>query len=252
MHNGISKFLGDKLSPADLGQPRKILEIGAGSGAWAIQAAKQYPDADVLAVDMNPLPARPLPPNVRYQKLNVLEPFPFAAGSFDVVHIRLVLCHLPDGHAVLSRIIDLVSPGGWVLVDDIDWSEAFQGLDKAPGIKGGLASLVKSMEAEAGDPHYGKTLKAYLESSSALTDVHVQEVDLPINPIPQEPALGGLSQVMKKSLVGAIGAATVSQTVGLIKDFKEVQQAFLDEMASDGVEWQYSCQMYFAWAKKRV
>ncbi len=124
------------------------------------------------------------------------------------------------------------------------------------------------MEAEAGDPHYGKTLKPYLESSSALTDVHVQEVDLPINPIPKgtrsgalrtqclhchlEPALGALSQVMKNSLVAAIGAATISHTVGLIKDFKEVQERFVDEVSREGLEWQYSCQMYFAWAKKRV
>ncbi len=28
MHNGIDKFLGGKLSPADLGKPQKILEIG--------------------------------------------------------------------------------------------------------------------------------------------------------------------------------------------------------------------------------
>ncbi|KAF8920766.1 S-adenosyl-L-methionine-dependent methyltransferase [Mucidula mucida] len=250
MHNGIDKFLGGKLSPADLGKPQKILEIGAGSGAWAIQAAKAYPDADVLAVDMNPLPARPLPPNVRYQQLNVLEPFPFPAESFDVIHIRLVLCHLPDGHSVLSRIIDLVSPGGWLLVDDIDWSEAFQGLDKAPGIKLGLSALVKSMESEAGDPHYGKTLKSYLEASSKLSEVHVREVDLPINPIPEEPALAGLSQMMRKALVGALGAATVSPTtVGLTK---EVQQGFLEEMGRDDMEWQYSCQLYFAWVKKRA
>ncbi len=78
-----------------------------------------------------------------------------------------------------------MSPGGWLLVDDIDWSEAFQGLDKAPGIKLGLSALVKSMESEAGDPHYGKTLKSYLEASSKLSEVHVREVDLPINPIPE-------------------------------------------------------------------
>ncbi|KAF9020014.1 S-adenosyl-L-methionine-dependent methyltransferase [Hymenopellis radicata] len=114
-HNGIAN-LNQNLAPVDLGQPKKILEIGS---AWAIQAAKLYPDADVLAVDMNPLPARPLPSNIRFQQLNVLEPVPFLPGSFDVVHIRFVLCHLPHGHTVLPRIIELVAPSGWLLVDDI-------------------------------------------------------------------------------------------------------------------------------------
>jgi len=250
MHNGIANFLEHKLTPAPLGKPRTILEIGAGSGAWAIQAAKLYPDADVLAVDMNPLPSRPLPSNIRYQQLNVLQPFPFEAGSFDVIHIRLVLCHLPDGHSVLSRIIDLLSPGGWLLIDDIDWAENFEGLDKAPGIKRGLTALVKSMEAEAGDPHYGKTLKPYLDSCDRLSEVHVREVDLPVYPTPEEPGLAGLSQMMRKALVGAIGAAKVSTaTVGITK---EVQQNFLEEMAREDMEWQYSCQLYFAHVKKRA
>nr|A0A384XC21.1 RecName: Full=Methyltransferase str2; AltName: Full=Strobilurin A biosynthesis cluster protein r2 [Strobilurus tenacellus]ATV82112.1 S-adomet dependent methyltransferase 1 [Strobilurus tenacellus] len=248
MHNGIAKFLGNELTPVDLGQPKKILEIGAGSGAWAIQAAKLYPDADVLAIDMNPIPARPLPPNVRYQNINVLEPFPFEAASFDVIHIRLVLCHLPDGHSVLKRIIDLVAPGGWLLIDDIDWAEAFEGLDKAPGIKRGLTALVRSMEAEAGDPHYGKTLKPYLEASKELSEVHVREVELPVNPIPEDPALAGLSQMMRKALVGALGAAKQSSaTVGLTK---EVQEGFLSEMAREDMDWSYSCYLYFAAVKK--
>ncbi|KAF7374725.1 Methyltransferase str3 [Mycena sanguinolenta] len=37
---------------------RKIIELGCGSGAWAIQAAKQFPDAQVVAVDQSPLPDR--------------------------------------------------------------------------------------------------------------------------------------------------------------------------------------------------
>ncbi|KAJ7153579.1 S-adenosyl-L-methionine-dependent methyltransferase [Mycena crocata] len=248
MHNGIQKFLDNKLSVIDLGKPRKILEVGAGSGAWAIEAAKQFPDAEVLAVDMSPLPARPVPSNLRYQQLNVLQPLPFEAGSFDVIHARLLLCHLPDGHSVLTRLIDLVAPGGYILIDDIDWSEDFAGLDKAPGIKSGLAALVKSMEAEAGDPHYGKTLQPYFEASKAIKEFHVREVDLPIGHVPEDAGLAGLSGMMKKALVGALGAAKVSTTtVGITK---EVQANFLAEMAAEGMNWEYSCQMYFAWAKK--
>ncbi|KAF7361658.1 Methyltransferase str2 [Mycena venus] len=244
--NGMDNFLDNKLCPEDIGQPRKILEIGAGSGAWAIRAAKQYPDAEVLAVDMNPLPARPLPPNLQYQQVNVLEPFPFAAGSFDVVHTRLVLCHLPDGLETLSRIIDLVAPGGWLLVDEIDWSEEFSGLDRAPGIKGGLTALVMGMKAAKGSPHFGKTIQAYLESSSQLSEAHVREVDVPLNPIPEEPRLAELSQTMKDALTRAFVVAPARNETE-----SELRIAFLDEVARDG-NWHYSCQLYFSWSKKRA
>ncbi|KAJ7153559.1 S-adenosyl-L-methionine-dependent methyltransferase [Mycena crocata] len=252
MHNGIAKFLDNKLShvDAELGQPRKIVDIGAGSGAWAIQAAKQFPDADVLAVDMTPLPARPLPSNLTFQQHNALEPFPLEAGSFDIVHARLVLCHLPEAHSVLSRIIDLVKPGGWLLIDDLDWSGDFKGLDKAPGVKFGLSLLVKFMEAAAGDPHYAKTLKPYLEAATdRLSEVHVREVDISINPIPKDPAMAGLSQVIKKSLVSSVSAAPVNDAVGFTKEAKD---SFLEEMSREGLDWKYSSQFYFTWSKKRV
>ncbi|KAF7376374.1 Methyltransferase str2 [Mycena sanguinolenta] len=228
--NGIDNFLNNKLCPEDIGKSSKILDIGAGSGAWAIRAAQQYPEADVLAVDMNPLPARPLPSNVHYQQVNVLEPFPFPAGSFDVIHMRLVLCHLPDGLSVLSRIIDLVAPGGWILVDEIDWPENFEGLDNAPGIKGGLLALVRGMESVKGQPHFGKTLQPYLESSSRLCEVHVRQVDVPFNPIPEEPLWGMLCQTMKSTLTRAIGSAPI-----ILPAQKQMQVDFLEEMGRDGI-----------------
>jgi hypothetical protein len=46
----------------------------------------------------------------------------------------------------------------------------------------------------------------------------------------------------------AIGAATVKQSA----EMEEMKQGFLDEMTREGLDWQYSCQLYFAWSKKRV
>ncbi|KAJ7876180.1 S-adenosyl-L-methionine-dependent methyltransferase [Mycena olivaceomarginata] len=246
--NGMDKLLGDGLCPEDIGQPRKILEIGAGSGAWAIHAAKLYPEADVLAIDMNPLPARPLPPNLSYQQVNILEPFPFPAGTFDIVHIRLVLVHLPDAFSVLSRIIDLVAPGGWLLADDLDWVEKFEGLDNAPGIKGGLLHIIRSTQAVKGDPHFGPTLKPYLESSSQFSEVHVREAPVSLNAIPEgtEPDLTEFSQLFKKTLTRAVAEAPLKTPAQ-----KEMQQGFIDDMARGG-DWQYSLQFYFTWSKKRA
>ncbi|KAF7364241.1 Methyltransferase str2 [Mycena sanguinolenta] len=247
--NAMDKLLGNKLCPEDIGQPRKILEIGAGSGAWAIHAAKLYPEADVLAIDMNPLPARPLPPNVSYKQFNVLEPFPFPKGTFDIVHIRLTLCHLPDASSVLSRIIDLVAPGGWLLADELNWSENFEGLDNAPSTKATLLFIIRLTQAAKGDPHFGTTLKPYLESSSQLSEVHVREVDVSLNAIPDgtEPLLAEFSRTFKETFTRAIADAP-TQT----PDQKEMQQGFLADMARDGADWQYTLQFYFTWSKKRA
>ncbi|KAG6875948.1 hypothetical protein C0993_006623 [Termitomyces sp. T159_Od127] len=61
MHKGMDAYMGHKLSLGPVVQNvKKILEIGA------IQAAQTYPQAVVTAIDVTPLPRRPLPTNFNF------------------------------------------------------------------------------------------------------------------------------------------------------------------------------------------
>ncbi|MGP4002299.1 class I SAM-dependent methyltransferase [Streptomyces sp. 8N706] len=39
--------------------------------------------------------------------------------SFDLIHARAVLCHLPARDEVLARAFEWLTPGGWLLVEDV-------------------------------------------------------------------------------------------------------------------------------------
>jgi trans-aconitate methyltransferase len=54
----------------------------------------------------------------RAHDLTAAEPIP--GGPFDLVYARLLLFHLPQRVAVLSRLWDAVAPGGQLLVQDYD------------------------------------------------------------------------------------------------------------------------------------
>jgi SAM-dependent methyltransferase len=41
-------------------------------------------------------------------------------GTFDVVHARLVLVHVPDRARALATMVAALRPGGWLLVEDAD------------------------------------------------------------------------------------------------------------------------------------
>jgi SAM-dependent methyltransferase len=45
----------------------------------------------------------------------------FPEGSFDLVHVRAVLMHIPDRMAALRRMVSWLAPGGWLVAEEADF-----------------------------------------------------------------------------------------------------------------------------------
>jgi SAM-dependent methyltransferase len=45
----------------------------------------------------------------------------FPERTFDLIHARTVLMHLPERMATLRRMVSWLAPGGWLLVEDADF-----------------------------------------------------------------------------------------------------------------------------------
>ena len=107
-------------------EPRDILDVGAGTGRWALEMARLFPKANVIGLDVNPLPideaassghgADPRPPNYAFVPGNVLEGLPFPDHSFDFVHMRLLIMAIPHDRwpFVVNELIRVTRVGGWV------------------------------------------------------------------------------------------------------------------------------------------
>ncbi|KAF5388384.1 hypothetical protein D9615_000795 [Tricholomella constricta] len=181
LHNGIAAYLHGELSLATIENPKKILDVGAGSGAWAIQAAQLYPDAEVIAADLAQLPARPLPKNVSYLPLDVLKPYPseWEQEIFDVIHLRLVLYHLPQAAIgdVLRRTVGFLKPNGWLLIEDVGLHSGHQ---SSPGpAQHAVNSIFLEMQKSRDlDPLIGEHLEEYLQDTGAFSEVNIQREQL--------------------------------------------------------------------------
>jgi len=73
----------------------------------------------VLATDINPAW---LDPRGTYEvrRHDVAADPPPEPGTFDLVHARLVLVHVPDRARALATMVAALRPGGWLLVEDAD------------------------------------------------------------------------------------------------------------------------------------
>lgn len=102
-----------------INESSRCLEIGAGMGSIAYWLAAKCSKGHVVVVDID---TRNLEPQ-RSSNLNIQEAdivtHKFPPSSFDLVHARAVLCHVPAREEVLARAYRWNSPGGWLVVEDM-------------------------------------------------------------------------------------------------------------------------------------
>ncbi len=101
---------------APVRNPVTVLDVGSGTGQWAYDLCAEFPDAEVVGLDLVPGKAHVRPGNYRFVKANVLHGLPFADDSFDFVHQRLMVTALPltTWPAVVADLLRVTRPGGWI------------------------------------------------------------------------------------------------------------------------------------------
>ncbi|KAG8868469.1 hypothetical protein FRC20_003315 [Serendipita sp. 405] len=105
------------------GETKRILDLGCGTGTWAIEMAREYPHAEVIGVDLAPVPMdrEAIPANYRFEIDNINLGLAHFHGQFDVIHIRLVGSGLKNFKDRMRDIHRCLKPGGIVLWIDADF-----------------------------------------------------------------------------------------------------------------------------------
>jgi SAM-dependent methyltransferase len=114
-----------RLLATGLGVGWRCLEVGAGAGSITRWLAKTAgPTGRVLAMDTNTrflkdlddAPVEVVEADIRTAAL--------AAETFDLAHTRFVLIHVPEWAEALAAMIRGLKPGGWLVLEEPDFSSA--------------------------------------------------------------------------------------------------------------------------------
>ncbi|KIO32949.1 hypothetical protein M407DRAFT_18106 [Tulasnella calospora MUT 4182] len=100
------------LSPKSDGCRPRVLDIGTGTGAWAIDVAIQYPHAEVVGLDLAPVKLGSTPPANCTFILGDASTSLKSYGQFDVVHARAILQGVKDYAALFKDVSEVLNPGG--------------------------------------------------------------------------------------------------------------------------------------------
>ncbi|KAH6885725.1 S-adenosyl-L-methionine-dependent methyltransferase [Thelonectria olida] len=113
-HAWLTMMLDDKLIAAPIGDnPQRILDVGTGTGIWAIDVADQYPSADVIGTDISPTQPAWVPPNLTFQIDDAQLDWTFEPESFDFIHVRYMHGAINDWPKLYEQMYKTLKPGGW-------------------------------------------------------------------------------------------------------------------------------------------
>lgn len=105
-HIATLELTGGKLFFAPIGDhPQQIIDLGTGTGSWAIAMADKYPSAQIVGLDLSPIQESWIPPNLRFIVEDIHDPWIYGNG-FDLVHFRHVSLFLREFDSVIAKCFE--------------------------------------------------------------------------------------------------------------------------------------------------
>lgn len=94
-----------------------ILDIGSGTGAWALAIAEAIPTKRIIATDLTPPKVTSLS-NVTFMKANAEEDWHFGE-TFSFIHGRMLASGIQNWPKLLDQCFRNLEPGGWLELLDL-------------------------------------------------------------------------------------------------------------------------------------
>ncbi|MEU8779932.1 methyltransferase domain-containing protein [Streptomyces sp. NPDC048606] len=125
-------FTRRRLTALGVGPGLRCLEVGAGTGTVARWLAHEVGVGEVVALDRDTSRLEPLAgPGLRVLRADLRDLVDLTGptgptgledetelGTFDLVHARFVLMHLPERRALVGRLVERLAPGGYLVLSD--------------------------------------------------------------------------------------------------------------------------------------
>jgi SAM-dependent methyltransferase len=198
----------------------RCLEVGGGTGSIAKHLAARAADVVATDVDLRFLEAIDHP-RIAVQRFDVIADPPLEQ-LFDLVHARLLLEHLPQRREVLRKLAQMLRPGGWLLIEDLDWSTA-KAIHPSSELHDRVVEALKTFFSSRGyDASWGRQLPRELEGAG-LREVSARGESVFV----RGDALRGVPQW--DLLIAQLGPALVDRGLLTAAEVKAFHELWRDE-----------------------
>ncbi|KAL1646551.1 hypothetical protein SLS58_003137 [Diplodia intermedia] len=159
---------------------KRVLDVGTGTGIWAIEVADDHPDAEVLGNDLSPVQPTWVPPNVKFEVDDVEAPWTHAT-PFDLIYARQLDGSISDWPALIANMFKCTRPGGWTESDD-------GSLKPNAHINRFLATLEEGCKKLGKELYPGPLAEGWLKDAG-FVNVQTRMYKIPLGPWPKDPKM---------------------------------------------------------------
>ncbi|KAL2133428.1 hypothetical protein VTI74DRAFT_2354 [Chaetomium olivicolor] len=190
-HALMTKGLGDKLflCPINTEKMHRVLDMGTGTGIWAMAMGDEYPHAEILGNDLSAIQPPWVPPNVRFEIDDLESPWVYEA-PFDFIFCRYMVACIQDWPRLVRAVYDNLSLGGWAEFQDFDFHYYSEDGSLKPdsNISKWINLLHKAAYKTGREPCVGPRLEG-LVRDAGFSNVKHHMFRFPIGPWAKDPHL---------------------------------------------------------------
>lgn len=199
-HHMCTLLLGGKLflSPLETDKVQKVVDIGTGTGIWAIDFGDQFPNAEVIGTELSPMQPSWVPPNVKFEIDDANLAWTWPDNTFDFIHVRALFGAIIDWNKLYEDAYRTCKPGGWF--EDHETSAVWQSDDPAAIPKDSPMGQWGKVYHEMG-VKFGRTFRVIEDNiqekamrAAGFVDIVVKDYKCPVGGWPLDPKLKEVGQ----------------------------------------------------------
>ncbi|KAH6880537.1 S-adenosyl-L-methionine-dependent methyltransferase [Thelonectria olida] len=211
----------------------RVLDVGTGTGIWALDYGDEHPETEVIGVDLSPIQPHFVPPNVKFFIDDIEEPWSYSR-PFNYIHCRMMTSSLANWNKFLRDAFENLAPGGYIELQEIDlFAKSDDGTFKEDCALAKCAALLNEACNKIGRPFQDNTqLKDFL-AEIGYVDIVVSTFKWPTNSWPRDKKYKELGLWNNGNMATGLEALTMAPFTRALGWAKDEVDVFLTSVKKD-------------------